>query len=163
MANRERQLARIAALLAEQNTLALATADERGEPCAAPLFYIADEDLSLYWLSSASSVHSANLARSAKASGTVFRQVADWKKICGVQMRGRAEAIREPKRRAALVERYCDSFQLGKILRLAIFQSTLYVFRPQFIRYIDNSKRLGYRFEIEIDDKKTANASNFSI
>ena len=69
-----RQLNRIAALLRGEFTVALATVDEQGEPCVAPLFYIVDGDLNLYWLSSAASKHSLNLGRNPTASATVDRK-----------------------------------------------------------------------------------------
>jgi hypothetical protein len=39
---------------------------------------------------------------------------------------------------------------LGTVFHLAIGRSGLYEFRPDFFRYLDNSKRLGYRFEVSL-------------
>jgi uncharacterized protein YhbP (UPF0306 family) len=142
------QLETIAALLRNESTVALGTVDERGEPCVAALFYIVDDDLNLYWLSSANSAHSRNLGKNPTASATVYRHTENWKEICGVQMRGRVEAISNRERRSALLKIYCERFNLGRVLRLAIGRSTLYQFRPEWFRYIDNSKRFGYRFEV---------------
>ncbi len=58
-----KQLELIAALLREETTLSLATSDANCEACVAPLFYIADKELSLYWLSSGNSLHSLNLEK----------------------------------------------------------------------------------------------------
>jgi hypothetical protein len=148
MSDRQKQLELIAAFLREQSTLALATVDAQGEADIAPLFYLADEDLSLFWLSSGSSVHSENLKRTPRAAATVYRQTNDWKQICGVQMRGTVARIAEPTQRKAKIQRYCERFQLGLIFRVAIRQSILYAFRPDFFRYIDNSKHFGYQFEV---------------
>ena len=114
----------------------------------APLFYVVDDELNLYWLSSANSTHSCNLNRSPVASAAVYRHTEKWKEICGVQMRGRVEVIADPERRSALVKEYCTRFNLGSVLRLAIGRATLYQFQPEWFRYLDNSKRLGYRFEV---------------
>jgi uncharacterized protein YhbP (UPF0306 family) len=148
MSRASSQLASIAALLREETTLALATVDEHGEPCVAPLFYIADADLTLYWLSSATSQHSLNLARNPGASATVYRPAATWKEIRGLQMRGQVAAITQRDRRRALIGQYRERFQLGALFRLAISRSTLFAFRPEYFRYLDNSKGFGYRFEI---------------
>jgi hypothetical protein len=137
----------IAALLRAQKTLALATVGEQGEPCIAPLFYIAGQDLSLFWLSSPTSLHSRNLARSPRAAATVYRHAEKWKEIRGVQMRGSVTVITDPARRKPLIEIYCERFQLGAVFRLAIGQCDLYEFRPDFFRYLDNSKHFGYKFE----------------
>ncbi len=115
-----KQFETIAALLREENTLALATVDERGEPCIAPLFYLAGPDLSLFWLSSRKSLHSRNLIRSPRASATVYRHAETWKAIRGVQMRGSVAVVTDPARRKALIKLYCKRFELGTVFRLAI-------------------------------------------
>jgi hypothetical protein len=52
MRTARKQLELVAALLGEETTLSLATTGKDGLACVAPLFYIVDEELSLYWLSS---------------------------------------------------------------------------------------------------------------
>jgi uncharacterized protein YhbP (UPF0306 family) len=141
----------IAALLREESTLALATADEHGVAGVAPLFYIADEQLALYWLSSPESLHSRNLQRNPLASAAIFRPTADWRQICGVQMRGPVEAIIDPERRKALVRIYWERFQLSALLRPAVGRSTVYALRPQWFRFIDNTRHFGYQFELTRD------------
>lgn len=144
----EKQREAVAALLREQSTLSLATTGPDGEACVAPLFYIVDEGLTLYWLSSESSLHSLNLMKTPRAAAAVYRDTADWKKICGVQMQGTASRIADPVRRRALIAAYCERFKLGSIFRLAIGRSVLYAFEPEVLRYIDNAKGFGYRFEL---------------
>jgi uncharacterized protein YhbP (UPF0306 family) len=143
-----KQLELIAALLGEETTLSLATSGEDGEACVAPLFYIVDKELSLYWLSSESSLHSLNLKRTPRAAATVYRSAKSWKEICGVQLRGVVSKVTEPERRAALVKAYCERFKLGRVFRLALHQSVLYSLRPEFFRYIDNARGFGYKFEL---------------
>lgn len=161
MSGTAKQMKMIAALLRQESTLALATVDEHGEPCIAPLFYIAGVDLSMFWLSSPSSLHSRNLERARCASATVYRHAEKWKDIRGVQMRGSIAVVTEPARRKALIKLYCERFQLGSVFRLAIGRSRLYEFRPTSIRYLDNSKRFGYTFEVTIgaDDPEQSGLS----
>jgi uncharacterized protein YhbP (UPF0306 family) len=143
-----KQLELIAALLRDETTLSLATSGEDGEASVAPLFYVADEELSLHWLSSETSLHSLNLDRNPRAAATVYRNAKSWREICGVQLRGAVSKVTEPERRAALVKAYCARFKLGRVFRLAIRQSTLYSLRPEFFRYIDNARGYGYKFEL---------------
>lgn len=138
----------IAALLRAESTLALAACGKNGIPSVAPLFYIVDSDLNLYWLSSPASLHSLNLAANPQASATVYRHTQNWKEICGLQMRGPVETVAQPEQRAELVKTYCERFALGRALRFAIRRSTLYAFRPHWFRYIDNSVHFGYSFEL---------------
>ena len=126
-----RQLELIAALLREETTLSLATSGEGGAVCVAPLFYIVDEEFSLYWFSSKSSLHSLNLKRTPRAAATVYRNAESWREICGVQLRGAVSKVAEPERRATLVEAYCERFKLGRVFRLALHTSDLYSLRPE--------------------------------
>jgi len=143
-----KQLDLIAALLSEQTTLSLATTGEDGQACVAPLFYIADKELSLYWLSSESNLHSRNLHRTPRAAATIYRNAASWKQIRGVQMRGAVSKVTDPERRAALLQSYCERFSIGRVLRLAIRQSALYAFQPEFFRYLDNARGFGFKFAL---------------
>jgi uncharacterized protein YhbP (UPF0306 family) len=149
--DRIRQLELVAALLDAENTLALATVDESGIASAAPLFFIADEHLCLYWLSSSDSLHCENLQREPLASVTIYRHAENWKEIRGVQMRGIASTVTNSLRRRALIRAYGERFHLGTMFRSTLALSTLYVFRPDHLRYIDNSRRFGFKFELTLE------------
>jgi len=148
MSGARKQLELVAAILNEETTLSLATAGEGGQPCVAPLFYIVDRNLSLYWLSSESSLHSRNLAVNPRAAATVYRSVESWKKIRGVQLRGIVNEVIDPERRDSLLKAYCERFQLGRVLRPALRLSAMYALQPDFIRYIDNARGFGFKFEL---------------
>jgi uncharacterized protein YhbP (UPF0306 family) len=137
-----KQLELIGALLRAETTLSLATNGNDGEASVAPLFYIADGELSLYWLSSESSLHSLNLKRTPQAAATVYRSAKSWREICGVQLRGAVSGVTDAERRAELVKAYCERF------KLALHTSVLYSLRPEFFRYIDNARGFGYKFEL---------------
>jgi hypothetical protein len=142
------QLKLVAALLAEETTLALATGGEGGLAAVTPLFYIADEELTLYWLSSEASPHSQNLKNEPRAAVTVYRKAESWRQIRGLQMRGLVSKVASPERRRALLKTYCERFKLGRVFRVAIRQNVLYEFHPNFIRYIDNAKGFGCKLEL---------------
>jgi uncharacterized protein YhbP (UPF0306 family) len=144
----------IARLLRSASTLALATSDASGKPYVAPLFYLADGDLRLYWFSSPSSRHSRNLKANAAAAVTVYRSTRDWKNIRGVQMRGEATVVRDRERRRGVAQSYAERFHLGSMFDAAMARSSLYQFLPVWVRYIDNSVRFGYRFEAAVGDGK---------
>jgi uncharacterized protein YhbP (UPF0306 family) len=65
-------------------------------------------------------------------------------------MRGEAWAIGDRARRRSIGERYAERFDLGKVLQAGVERSSLYAFQPSWIRYIDNSRRFGYSFEVRI-------------
>jgi uncharacterized protein YhbP (UPF0306 family) len=138
----------VAAFLNEQTTLSLATTGRGGEVWVAPLYYLPGKDLSLYWLSSESSLHSMNLKITPNVAATVYRDARSWRQIRGVQMRGLAARVEDPALRAELIDAYCKRFKLGQVLRIAARQSILYALYPEFFRYIDNAKGLGCKFEL---------------
>jgi uncharacterized protein YhbP (UPF0306 family) len=148
MRTARKQLELVAALLGEETTLSLATTDKEGLACVAPLFYIVDDNLSLYWFSSRSSLHSLNLARTPHAAATIYRNVKNWKEIRGVQLHGLLSMVTDPMRRDALLKAYCERFKLGRVLRPALRLTTLYCLEPDFFRYIDNARGFGYKFEL---------------
>jgi uncharacterized protein YhbP (UPF0306 family) len=135
--------------LKTQSTLVLSTVTELGEPHSAALFYLVGESLELYWLSSPSSEHSLHLVCHPNASAAVFRATEEWSQIAGIQARGTVERV-AGKARRTIVAAYCKRFHLGRLFSIAVLQSDLYVFRPVWIRYIDNSKGFGYKVELDL-------------
>jgi uncharacterized protein YhbP (UPF0306 family) len=152
MGDRRKDLETIASLLREESTLVLATTDEQGQPCVAPVFYIAAEDLTLFWLSAETSLHSQNLKRAPMAAGAIYRHTENWKEIRGVQLRGPVTVIDDSERRRAVIAAYGERFQLGVLFKTAISRCSLYALRPVFFRYIDNSTVFGHRFEMALDE-----------
>ena len=142
----------VLALLRGQSTLMLSTCDEAGWPQATPLFYYVDDDLGLYWFSAEHSAHSRHVLRDARVAVTVSEPTDQWREIRGVQMRGEASVITGSMRKT-IKALYCGRFDLGTTFRLAIMQSTLFRFRPSWIRYIDNTRGLGYKFEISLPER----------
>jgi uncharacterized protein YhbP (UPF0306 family) len=140
----------ISRLMHSQSTFVLSTVNADGTPYATPLFYLAGDELELYWFSAASSQHSDNLTRNHSVAIALYTSTEHWKEICGIQMRGAVEKITDRKFRRDVTRRYCERFHLGQIFRVALARSSLYVVRPSWIRYIDNSKRFGYRSEITL-------------
>jgi uncharacterized protein YhbP (UPF0306 family) len=135
-------LARVHALLEGETTVVLATCG--AEPIATPLFFVAD-GFDLYWLSSPDSRHSRNVAERPRCAVSVHAAVTDWRDIRGLQMEGDASVASE---REPAITRYRARFRLGPELDAALDASTLYLFRPRWLRYLDNSLGFGFKREI---------------
>jgi uncharacterized protein YhbP (UPF0306 family) len=153
--DRAEKLKTLSALLLEENTLALATVDEHGNLSVAPLFYLVDEDLCLFWLSSPSSLHSQNLKKAPRAAATVYRHTESWIDIRGVQMRGLVTVITDRRRRRLLIKSYSERFKLSTLFLPVMSRCFLYEFRPDFFRFIDNSMGFGYKFELTPENEAT--------
>src|SRR5215207_8573153 len=100
LTNEQRDAVR--AFLRQHPTLALATVNDEGQPEVAPLFYLSDDALNLYWLSSPKSRHSMNLAAHPQVASTIYPAVWGWQDIRGVQIEGFAAAVDDADERNAL-------------------------------------------------------------
>jgi uncharacterized protein YhbP (UPF0306 family) len=151
-------LEQVTAFLASQSTLTLATVSDDGNPHATPLFYLLSGGFELYWLSSASSLHSLNLARNREASAAVYCATECWEQIRGVQMQGAAQLVNEPLERESVLVQYIRRFHLGVSFQSVIQESCLYKFIPCQVTCVDNSKGFGYKYDIFLPriDSKTA-------
>lgn len=81
--------------LQTQHLMAISTVEDA--PWASTVFFVADEALSLYFVSDPSSNHGKHIAKNPEVSVSIFdshQQVSD-KKI-GVQMKGKAKQLVEP-------------------------------------------------------------------
>lgn len=133
-------------LLSETNTVVVATQGRHGVAAAA-LFFWADEHLNLYWLSSPESEHSVNLLANPEVAATVSVQAATWPEIRGVQLRGRARVADSREH----LPSYRSKFALGSDFDAVIQRSEWYVFRPTWLRYIDNGKGFAKKWELHLD------------
>ncbi len=140
----------IRAFLETQSTMALATVDAEGKSQVAPLFFVADDQLCLYWLSSTTSRHSVNLTARKKVSAAVYPSVWQWSDIVGVQVEGEAEAITDDRMREQILNLYLRKFQIPSDFDSLIAASILYRLRPAWIRWMDNSVEFNYKAEFTL-------------
>jgi uncharacterized protein YhbP (UPF0306 family) len=149
--SRDEILQTIADLLKSQSTMVISTCETGGWPHATPLFYLAGSQFELYWFSSPSSLHSENAARTSRASVAIHVSTTEWQQIRGVQMRGTVHKITQRIQRREISKAYRARFNLGGVLfRAAMAKSSLYVFRPCWIRYLDNTRGFGFKFEADL-------------
>jgi hypothetical protein len=139
----------VAGFLKSASTLALSTSGDAGSPRVAPLFYLLGNNLELYWFSSPRSGHNRNLKRNPAAAVAVYADAARWEDIRGCQLLGTVTVVAGRPRRA-IAEAYAERFRLGTEFQGAMARSRLYVFRPRWVRYIDNSRGFGFKFEIDL-------------
>jgi uncharacterized protein YhbP (UPF0306 family) len=140
----------IRAFLDTQSTLALATTNPDGQPQVAPIFYVADERLNLYWLSSSNSRHSTNLVINPKVAATVYPSVWQWNDIVGLQIEGEARPIGDERIREQILTIYLRKFQLPGEFDSIISTSILYSLKPSWLRWIDNSVQFNYKVEMDL-------------
>lgn len=153
---------RVKAFLDAHNTMTLATIGPSGEPQAAAVFYAADEQLNLYFLSSPSSRHSQNLMHDARVAVTVHADGQAWQAIRGVQIEGAAEVVEGATTLAQAARTYAGRYDFVRgllddagdgpvALRGPVASSRFYVLRPAWIRLIDNTLGFGHKEEWTFD------------
>jgi len=141
----------VADYLHNNHVMTLATIGVNG-PAAAAVFYV-NLDLTFYFLSSPRTLHAINLAAEPRTSATVQADCADWTKIRGVQLAGRAWQIDGAERKLA-EQFYGEKFPGildGRRVPLAIAEALRricwYRFDVEHLRFIDNSRGFGHRDE----------------
>ena len=142
-------LARVCAFLSEQHTLTLATIGPDGGPQAADLYYAATEDLSLYFVSVPGSRHAVNIARDPRVSATIHADSRRWRDIKGVQLEGTCVRLAGSERASAWA-RYTTQFPFvlaDAALARALQKVDMYRITPRWLRWIDNTTRLGHNQE----------------
>ncbi len=147
---------RIAAFLASHTTLTLATIGPDG-PAAAAVFYAADGNLNLYFLSEDQTQHGRNLLADPRVAGTIQADDQDWRELQGMQMRGEAKPVSAAQLpHAAAI--YGNKFAfVGALLAGAqgpgalvgpLARARFWVLQPTWFRLVDNTVRFGFKEEL---------------
>tara|TARA_R110001583_G_scaffold29807_4_gene103828 strand:- start:7649 stop:8176 length:528 start_codon:yes stop_codon:yes gene_type:complete len=161
----------IAKLLQSCSALALATlsrsASVKGvadvqEPWAAQLFFVSDENLNLYFVSSPESRHCQDLLRNPHVAATISGDTSDWLSVKGLQIRGRAKPLPKSQYARVLALYLGKSPQLQALyqrpanpneekIRQRLMDANFYRIDPVWIRVIDNSRGFSHKCELKLD------------
>jgi uncharacterized protein YhbP (UPF0306 family) len=146
-------------LIAEQNTLTLATA-ENNTAWAAPVYYVFVKS-TFYFLSSPDSRHITEALGSNQASAEVHAAASTWKEIRGLQMTGEIRALKPGLEAVQVLRAYLkkypfttEFFKENVPLDLDTFAKRfgvkLYGFVPTLVYYLDNQIRFAFREEVTL-------------
>jgi len=148
----------LTAFLQAESVLTLSVNDDQG-PWTAPVLYVVDEDLTLYFLSSSSTRHIASLPEDGRIAASIYSDYkGDWLGICGVQMEADISQLDKADRVAAAA-RYFQRFPEVKALidnpandqekRIGAAFAKSHFFRvtPTFLRFINNADGFSSRNE----------------
>ena len=147
----------LAAFLAAQTTLTLATTNADGSPHACDVFYAQANDLSLYFLSDPDTQHIQNAMRMPRVSATVHGASRGWENIRGAQIVGDAARVVEAVERVRAFGLYVDKYPfvrqwlssadaLGQAIK-EIGTVEIYKITPHWTRWIDNTQGFGHKEE----------------
>ena len=127
--------------------MTLATTDPEGNPHAAPVYFVADDELRLYFFSEAKSQHSQNVAQNPQIAAAIYPECEGWQGIKGLQLRGKISIVESPQEWDSTWERYQVKFPFVRALKAVVAKNQLYVFIPSWIRLVYNSQGFGYKKE----------------
>ena len=141
---------RLYIFLSEHNTMTLATVADTATPHACALFYAADAEMNLYFLSEPKTLHALHIGDGAAVAITVEQNNQSWTGIRGLQL----SAFAQPCTEASLMERarqvYSRRFPfVGKVETLSgpLSRARYYCVTPDWIRFIDNTQGFGHKEE----------------
>lgn len=153
-------LKKMNSLLHDCNVMSLATCVD-DSPWAASVFFVADDEHNVYFISSDTSRHSTNATSNSRAAATVNTDHDDWLTICGLQIEGHISIV-AGERRESILTLYLDKFPSIKSLQATprndqeqliaqrILQSDIYQLQPRTIRLIDNESSFGSKTELQL-------------
>lgn len=94
----------------------ISTVDVTGEPWAAPVWYVFDDNLDIYWWSPLDTQHSKNISQNPNIYVTIFDSTLPEGEGVGLYLRARASEISEDELDSA-IERYNESTTVFKLDR----------------------------------------------
>jgi uncharacterized protein YhbP (UPF0306 family) len=130
-------------------TMTIATIGVDGSPHAAAVYYACDDQINIYFFSDAESQHTLDISHEPRAAITVSGEHDGWQKIHGLQMRGIITAIQSKGEWQKAWDLYQTKFPFVINLQEIVVINQMYVFKPHWIRLIDNRKGFGFKQEWE--------------
>lgn len=86
---------KIKLILASTRYATISTVGEDGQPWAAPVWYVSDDRLNIYWWSPTESQHSKNISANPKVYITIFDSTIPEGEGLGLYIRGHASTVDE--------------------------------------------------------------------
>jgi uncharacterized protein YhbP (UPF0306 family) len=149
---------RLVVYLREHRVATLAV-EATGQPHAAAVFYAADDDLGLVFVSDPLSRHGQALLALGTVAGTVQSDRQEWHEITGVQFHGNVRQLAGAERGRGW-ELYTARFPFlltdNVVLTGALAKSALWKIEPDWMRLIDNRLGFGHKEDWHRRPQRTA-------
>ena len=130
--------------------MTLATADLQGNPHAAPVYFAAVDTegyWKIYFFSDEHSQHSCHIGQNPKTAAAIYPECRGWQDIKGLQLYGETCLVEADVEWDSAWRHYQDKFRFVHSMKTVVAQNQLYVFTPNWIRFLDNSQGFGYKKE----------------
>ncbi len=128
-------------------SLTIATVSQNGQPHAAAVYFVNDNQLNFYFISKPDSQHCLDLAANLLAAISISSPLSNWQNINGLQMRGKITEIVSIQQKLKAETLYQEKFPFVKTLQNEVAKNRWYVFSPEWLRWIDNRIHFGHKQE----------------
>lgn len=136
--------------LTSHNLLSFATADEKGNPFVRSVEYVNDGP-NVYFLTDAKSTKVKHIKNNSNVAYTVDEDLADWSKIQGIQMRGKAFVIGDGKEKKRAMDMLVKKFPQFAEMPIEGAEPCVIKIEPLVGIFIDSPSGAGTRYEIHYD------------
>lgn len=125
----------------ETRVMQLATVDGN-QPWICTVWFVADDDLNLYWLSFPTRRHSQEIDKNAKVAAAIV--IKDDMPTIGLQIEGKAVVVTEAAEVKKIMEKYVKKFHEGELFYDRFLAGSnkhvLYRLEPRVIALIDDAQ-----------------------
>jgi uncharacterized protein YhbP (UPF0306 family) len=141
------------------STLTLATCNA-GQPWAATVFFAADKQFNLYFVSDHRTQHGRDMAANPSVAATINPDCDNWHAVAGLQIRGTVTIVDGLERAKALALYFKKFPQIDALFQKPegeheetiarrLQAANFYKVTPAMVRVIDNAKGFGCRVEFK--------------
>ena len=133
-------------ILATVRYVNVSTVDEKGQPWSAPVWYVFDQELNIYWWSSVHSQHSKNISQNSAVYLTIFDSTLPEGDGLGVYMRAKADEVpmRDLEKAMRLFNASTAAFKLDHLNCTAAAPTRMYKATPEQIWMNDGETKNGF-------------------
>lgn len=136
--------------LTAHNLLSFATADDKGNPFVRSVEYVNDGP-NVYFLTDAKSEKVKHIKNNSNVAFTVDEDLADWSKIQGIQMRGKAFIVGDKEEKERRIEMLMLKLPQFAEMPSEGVERCVVKIEPTAGIFIDNPSGAGTRYEIRYD------------
>ena len=130
--------------------MSLGTCGKTRQPHIAPVYFVSDANALLYFFSKPTSQHIQDIGENNSAAVSIYPECFDLDEIRGVQMLGVVEKYSSSRDPNAVWDLYKTKFPFVSKLGVLLSDNELFVFRPHWVRIVDNHVRFGYKKEFSM-------------
>jgi uncharacterized protein YhbP (UPF0306 family) len=143
-------------MLADHNTMTIATINHLKKPEAAAVFYV-NNGFQLFFFSNPASRHAQNIGEGCTCAATIQKDYENWREIKGLQLEGKVVPLASTMDKTLVMKLYLkkygflnDVLVAGHKIFAALQKAKIYKFTPETIWLTDNNYAFGERRKLTL-------------